>query len=209
MAKKPDDIARELGLDFTCAPRVVNGKTWLNFQFKLPMSSALKVSPGDNKPFSQAKLDSSAAKKMAEDDAKSGVHEKVAALTKWRERCEAWIVNPAPVGETGTIVTAELTLGNRIQVGLMNRRNRKAMVKFHSADAQARRIAMAQDTPAQALKALDDTLKLYRVTKPDKDTIRLRATLEESARIVAKGEPLRASSPAKTSVQTDGPRVYQ
>lgn len=218
MAKKPDDIARDLGLDFTCAPRVVAGKTWLNFHFNMPMGSALKASASDSKPFNQAKLDTQAAKKMAEEDAKSGVHERIAALTRWRQRCEAWIVNPAPIGETGTIVAGELTLGNRLQVGLMNRRNKKAMEKFHSADAQARRVAMMQDTPQAALKALDDTLKLYRVTKPDNDTLRLRKTLEESATVVAKDDPKAAAelvrkgaaSAAKTtSVKTDGPRTYQ
>lgn len=184
MSRRPDDIARELGLEFTAEPS--HDKRWLRFAFQFPEFTR---QPMQGNSVAPPKPIDAEAIRAAQERAKSPEGQKFAAVvsrvTAWRKRVEAWIVDPAPPGEQGVFVAAELSFGNRFRVASVNRANRKALRKFNDPEALARRAAMAQTTPEAALKALAETLKMYGIKQPGAETVELRKKFETAAAIVA------------------------
>ncbi len=186
MNKRADDVARELGLEFDVTEKK-DGQgvvVALVMRFKFP-----DVRAGlHDKTVAPVKPDPAAAKAHAESPEGKAFAEVVRRVSMWRKKVNPWVYDPQPPGTDGIALAADLTLGNRLRVKFTNRKNAKAMAKFMSPNALARRAALSQTTPQAALNALRDTLKLYGVKEPDPDTVKLRESLEESARIVAAQE---------------------
>lgn len=186
MSKRADDVARELGLEFDVVEKSdAQGKVVaLVMRFKFP-----DVRAGlHDKTVAPVRPDPAAAKAHAESPEGKAFAEVVKRVTLWRKKVEPWVYKPQPPGTDGIALAAELTFGNRFRVKMTNRANAKVMAKFMSPNALARRAALAQTTPQAALNALRDTLKLYGVKEPDPDTVKLKSSLEESARVVAAAE---------------------
>lgn len=188
-AKGPDDIARELGLEFTLEEPTRSKMRVYRFTFKFPEQ---RLSPEPSKVYGLF------TKKPTAEDLKPNpkFQEVVAAVTLWRKKVGPWVFDPCP--EQGTIVAAELTWGNRWKVGLVNRANRKATKKFWSGESMARMAALSQPTPAQALVALKEQLAKYGVKKLEPETVRLLALLEKAHDIVSVQEAYEASREAPT-----------
>jgi hypothetical protein len=174
----PDYIAREMGLEFTLEEPTKSKMRVYRFTFKFPEQ---RVSPEPSKVYGLF------TKKPTAEDLKPNpaFQEVVAKVTAWRKKVGKWIFDPSPPGEQGIIVAAELTWGNWWKVNLVNRANRKAMKRFWSGEAMARRAAVSQPTPEQGLFALREQLAKYGIKKPDAETLKLKAALERAAAIVA------------------------
>jgi hypothetical protein len=166
MAKTPGDIARELGLRFT-EEKSRDGR-WVRFVFEFPDHDKVPVEM-KTVTFQGVPKGYTAPPKYL--DAVRGV-------ATWRERVKPWLF----VGTTDT-VAAQLTLGNRLAVGLWNRKNRKklkaAQKQLEASESYARSLALSQPTPMQGLKVLDDLApKLAEV-----ETQELRKKLVEASQL--------------------------
>lgn len=174
---RAEALARELGLQFRTES--TRDAKWLRFFF---------VAPNANEPMPKGGVDGQPLDVSAELHKKrlsSEAQQHIAAITQWRERVQPWLFDPQPPGEQGIIVAAELSIANRFRVWSANRANQKALRKWNSPDALARRAALAQPTPDMALNALKGTLDMYGVKKPEAETLKLKAALEKGAAIVA------------------------
>lgn len=186
MARRPDDIARELGLEFELSEKKdAQGKVVaLSLGFKFPEFNNAGFRNTVNVGHQPSAADLAAAKARAESPEGKRFADVVSRVTQWRKKVAPWLFDPQPIGESGIVVAAELTFGNRFRVASTNKRNRKAMAKFMAPEALARRAAMAQTTPQAALKALAETLKMYGIKQPGEETVKLREMFEKSAAIV-------------------------
>src|ERR1041384_1319841 len=101
MAKRPDDIARELGLDFSVQPS--HDKRWLRFEFKFPEYTG-NFKNTVNVGAKPSAADIEAAKKRAESPEGQRFADVVRRVTLWRKKVKAWLFDPQPPGEQGVIV---------------------------------------------------------------------------------------------------------
>lgn len=110
--------------------------------------------------------------------------EAVKRVTAWRKRLQPWMFVGAP-----DTVAVELSWWNRFRVAGYNKKNRKALAKFFSDEATARRWAMSQPTPQQALSVLREKAP----GSKDPETVKLRKALEEAALLVERDAAKRAA----------------
>jgi hypothetical protein len=179
---KAAQLARKMGLDFTCDQRICDGHAYVRFAIKFPEVRGVPEPVQNTITPSSAPVD---VKRFETPEAKT-FQAYVAKVTAWRKKVAPWTFDPAPPGETGIIVAAELgTFGDRFRVRAINKKNRAAVAKFMDPQAMARRVALVQTEPNAALRALNDTLNMYGVKKPNAETLALRHQLEKASAIVA------------------------
>lgn len=193
MAKSPEDIARELGLEFTVEKPAQSKIPVLRFTFKFP---ELKV---DAKGAIGSAGASVATVARAFDAPENVTYaETVKRVTKWAARVKAWtFITP----DARPVVAAELSFGNRVKVAWVNRATRKALAEYWGEESRARRLALSQPTPMQGVKVLEAT------PMKEMETRRLRDTLRKSAEILAQPDDPTAPLTSPTAYPYEPPQA--